>query len=135
MGQEETKTEKRAIKQWMALLQGNTAITNRERIRNIYEALPKLNCGLCGYGNCGQFARAVAERRASPFGCQQNPLSGYRISQIIGMEVPAYSYQFQPGSVPKAGMSPQPKALREELRGLSRTTDDILARIARLKGC
>jgi len=46
------------------------AIISRKKIRNIYEALPKLNCGLCGYGNCGQFARAVAEGRASPFGCQ-----------------------------------------------------------------
>jgi Na+-translocating ferredoxin:NAD+ oxidoreductase RNF subunit RnfB len=105
----------------------------REKIRNIYEALPKLNCGLCGFGNCGQFARAVAEGRASPFGCQQNPWSGYRISRIIGAKVPAYSYQFQPASVSKAGVSPWPKALREELRGLSQTADDILARIAKLK--
>ncbi len=101
-------------------------------IRQIYEVLPKLNCGLCGLGNCGQFARAVAERRASPFGCQQNPWSGYRISQIIGVKVPAYSYQFQPVAVPKAGVPPWPKALSEELRGLSQTVDDILVRIEKL---
>jgi hypothetical protein len=104
----------------------------RERIRNIYEALPKLNCGLCEYGNCGQFARAVAERRTSPFGCQQNPWSGYRISRIIGVRLPAYSYQFEPAFVPKAGLPPWPKALREELRGLSETADDILVRIEKL---
>jgi len=108
------------------------AIISRKKIRNIYEALPKLNCGLCGYGNCGQFAKAVAEGRASTFGCQQNPWSGYRISQIIGVKVPAYSYQFQPASVPKARVSPWPKALRGELRGLSQTVDDILVRIEKL---
>jgi hypothetical protein len=100
-------------------------MVTKEKIRNIYEALPKLNCG--------QFARAVAERRASPFGCQQNPRLGYRISQIIGMKVTAYDYQFQPASFPKAGMPPWPKALREELRGLSQTADDLLARITKLK--
>jgi len=106
----------------------------REKIRNIYEALPKLNCGLCGYGNCGQFARAVAEKRASPFGCQQNPWSGHKISQIIGLKAPVYSYQFPPVFVAKAGVPSWPKALREELRGLAQRTDDILTRIERLKG-
>jgi Na+-translocating ferredoxin:NAD+ oxidoreductase RNF subunit RnfB len=104
----------------------------KDIIRQIYEALPKVNCGFCGFGNCAQFARAVTEGRASLFGCQQNPWSGYRISQIIGGKVPAYSYQFQPTSVPKAGIRPRPKALREELRGLSQTADDILARIKKL---
>lgn len=103
-------------------------------MRQIYEVLPKLNCGLCGLGNCGQFARAVAERRASPFGCQQNPWSGYRISQIIGVKVPAYSYQFQSASVTKTGVPPWPKALRKEIQGLSQRMDDIMARIEKLKG-
>jgi len=70
--------------------------------------------------------------RASPFGCQQNPWSGYRISQIIEVKVPAYSYQFQPASITKAGMTLWPKALREEIRGLSQRTDDILVRIEKL---
>jgi Na+-translocating ferredoxin:NAD+ oxidoreductase RNF subunit RnfB len=101
-------------------------------IRQAYEALSKLNSGLCGYGNCGQFARTVAEGRVSPFGCQQNPRLGYRINQIIGVKVPAYSYQFQPAFVPKAGVPPWPKALKEELRALSQTADDILVRIEKL---
>jgi hypothetical protein len=132
MDQEKTKTEKRAIEIVDGFIIGNTAITNREKIRNIYEALPNLNCGFCGYGNCGEFARAVAEGRASPFGCQQNSWSGYRISQIIGAKVPAYNYQFQPAFVPKAGVRPWPKALREEIQGLSQRTDDILVRIEKL---
>jgi len=102
-------------------------------IRRIYEALPKLNCGFCGFGNCGQFARAVAEGRASPFGCRQNPRTGYRISEIIGMRVPAYSYGFQPAFVSGTGVAPSPKILREETRGLSQKTDDILVRIERVR--
>jgi len=106
---------------------------SKEKIGEIYELLPKLNCGFCGFGNCGQFARAVAEGRASPFGCRQNPWSGYRISEIIGAEVPAYSYGFQPAFVgrPRAGSSA--KALRKEIRGLSQSVDDILARLEKLK--
>jgi len=38
----------------------------KEKIGEIYEVLPKL---ICGFGNCGQFARVVAEGKVSPFGC------------------------------------------------------------------
>ena len=105
---------------------------NKEKIRQIYEALPKLNCGLCGFGNCGQFARAVVEGRASPFGCKQNPWSGYKISEIMGVKVPVYSHGFQPTFFSPLRVSPSPKALREEVRGLFRNVDDILARIETL---
>jgi len=87
----------------------------KEKIKEIYEVLPKLNCGLCGFGNCGQFARAVAEGKASPFGCRQNPWSGYRISELMGMKVPAYSYGFQPTFLHRPGVSPSQHALREEV--------------------
>jgi len=109
------------------------AVSSKEEIKEIYELLPKLNCGLCGYGNCGQFARAVAEGKASPFGCRQNPWSGYRISEIIGAEVPVYAYGFQPAFVPRPGVSPSAKALKEEVQGLSQSVDDMLARIEKLK--
>ena len=111
------------------------AITHREKIRNIYEALPKLNCGLCGYGNCGQFARAVAEGRASPFGCQQNPWIGYRISEIIGLKAPAFSYgyeSYQPALAQRADPPPSPASLRKEVGALSQKVDDILAKIENL---
>jgi len=49
------------------------------------------------------------------------------------VKVPAYSCQSQPAFVAQAGVPPWPEALREELRGLSRTTDDLLARITKLK--
>jgi Na+-translocating ferredoxin:NAD+ oxidoreductase RNF subunit RnfB len=109
------------------------AAAGKEKIRAIYEAVPKLNCGFCGFGSCGQFARAVAEGRASPFGCRQNPWAGYRISEIIGIKVPVYGYGFQPAFAPKLGSIPSPRALGEEVQGLSRRVDDILARIERLK--
>jgi Na+-translocating ferredoxin:NAD+ oxidoreductase RNF subunit RnfB len=105
----------------------------KEKIREIYEVLPKLNCGFCGFGSCGQFARAVVERRASPFGCRQNPWSGYRISEIVGMKVPAYSYGSQPAFISPRGVSLSPQALREEIRALSQKTDDILARIEKVE--
>jgi Na+-translocating ferredoxin:NAD+ oxidoreductase RNF subunit RnfB len=109
---------------------------NKEKIREIFEVLPKMNCGFCGFGSCGQFARAVAERRASPFGCKQNPWSGYRISEIIGAEVPAHGYGFQPAPCSHRESTSSPdtlKALREEVKGLSQAVDDTLARIDRLK--
>jgi len=58
-----------------------------EKAKKITALLPKLNCGKCGFDNCGNFAMAVAEGEASPFGCHENPLSGYRISEIIGLQI------------------------------------------------
>ena len=112
---------------------GKTTVYKKEKIKEIYEVLPKMNCGSCGFGSCGQFARAVVEQSASPFGCRQNPWSGYKISEIIGMKVPAYRYGSQPAFPPKPEVSPSPKALREEFKGLSQKVDAILARIEDLK--
>jgi len=107
-------------------------VNSKEKIREIHEALPKLNCGSCGFGTCGQFAKAVAEGRASPFCCRQNPWSGYRISEILGVNVPARDYRFQLASVLVPGVTPSPealKALTEEVQGLFREVDDVLARM------
>lgn len=111
------------------------AVANKKKIRKIYEALPKINCGLCGYRNCGQFARAVAEGKASPFGCQQNPWAGYKISEIIGVKAPVFGYQYgfyQPVSAQRPGSPPSPALLRKEVEGLSQRVDNILARIENL---
>ncbi len=111
------------------------AVASKERIRDIYEVLPKLNCGLCGFSNCGQFARAVAEGKASAFGCRQNPWAGYRISEIVGAKVPAFGYKYglyQPLSAQRAGPSPSLESLRKQVGGLSLRVDDILARMERL---
>jgi Na+-translocating ferredoxin:NAD+ oxidoreductase RNF subunit RnfB len=37
---------------------------NKGRIWQIYQALPKLDCGRCRYESCGKYARALAEGRA-----------------------------------------------------------------------
>ncbi len=109
------------------------AIAAKDRIKSIYEALPKLDCGRCGYANCGRFARAVAEGKASPFGCRQNPRAGYRISEIVGAKAPRNGY-----GLPQPGWSQRPEPLspallREDLGGLSARLDTILTRIEQLK--
>jgi hypothetical protein len=109
------------------------AISTKEKIKKIYEALPKMNCGLCGFESCGKFARAVAEGRASPFGCRQNPWAGYTVSEIGGRKVPAYRYRLQSASFPKPGIGASPEALGQEIRRLSKNVDDILVRIEKLK--
>jgi len=68
--------------------------------------------------------------RAKP---HQNSWLGYRISELMGMKVPAYSYVFQPAFVRRLGVSPSQQTLREEVRGLSQIVDDMLARIEKLK--
>jgi len=109
------------------------AIAAKDKIKSIYEALPKLDCGRCGYANCGRFARAVAEGKASPFGCRQNPRAGYRISEIVGAKAPRSGY-----GLPQPGWSPRPEPLspallREDLGGLSARLDTILTRIENLQ--
>jgi hypothetical protein len=109
------------------------AVNTKEKIRKIYEALPRINCGLCGFESCGKFARAVAEGNASPFGCRQNPWAGYTISEIVELKVPAYRHGLQPASFPKPGIGASPEALGQEIRRLSKNVDDILVRIEKLK--
>jgi Na+-translocating ferredoxin:NAD+ oxidoreductase RNF subunit RnfB len=91
----------------------------KQKIKEIYQALPHQDCGFCGFNSCGQFARAVAEGRASPFGCKQNPQVGYIIKEIMGDRAPA----------PTASLA----GLRQEIGRLSQDVADILARIERLK--
>jgi Na+-translocating ferredoxin:NAD+ oxidoreductase RNF subunit RnfB len=91
----------------------------KQKIKRIYQALPHQDCGFCGFDGCGQFARAVAEGRASPFGCKQNPQVGYIINEIMGDRVPA----------PAASLA----GLKQEIGKLSQDVADILVRIERLK--
>ena len=63
-------------------------ISTKNRIKRIYEALPKMDCGHCGFDSCAKFARAVAERKTSPFGCRRDPGVGYAISGILRESIP-----------------------------------------------
>ena len=108
---------------------------NKDTIKKIYELLPHINCGFCGYDNCGQFAKAVAEGSASPFGCRQNPWIGYKISEITGVRIPVSGYQqsFYRGFVgPRLGASLSLELLRKEVGELSKRIDGILNRIDKL---
>ena len=108
---------------------------NKDNIRKIYELLPHINCGLCGYDNCGQFAKAVTEGRASPFGCRKNPWVGYNISKIIGVQVPAFGYQqrsYQHFIGPRSGPVPSLELLKKEVGELSNRIEGILNRIDKL---
>jgi Na+-translocating ferredoxin:NAD+ oxidoreductase RNF subunit RnfB len=92
---------------------------NKQKIKRIYQALPHQDCGFCGFDGCGQFARAVAEGRASPFSCKQDPQVGYIIKEIMGDGA-----QTSPASL---------EGLKQEIAKLSQDVADILARIERLK--
>jgi Na+-translocating ferredoxin:NAD+ oxidoreductase RNF subunit RnfB len=96
------------------------AVNTKDRIKRIYEALPKTDCGRCGFESCAKFARAVAEGKASPFGCRRDPGVGYAISGILR------------GSM-SAGYASSREVLGQDIRRLSREVDDILARIERLE--
>jgi len=109
----------------------------KDKIKRIYETLPQLNCGLCGFEGCGQFAKAVAEGGASPFGCRQDPWAGYRISEIMGARAPIF------GSYPRFGQPIFPQrpeslasigSLRAEVSELSKRIEGILDRITSLEG-
>ena len=103
-------------------------ISTRDRIRRIYEALPKMNCGLFGFESCAKFARAVAEGQVSPFDCRQDPLAAYTISRIVGANIPG-----ELASAPGPEFSSSREALGQDIKRLYNEVDDILARIEKLR--
>ena len=85
----------------------------KEKIKKIYEVLPKLDDKRCGYRTCGEFARAVAEEKAPCDGCiTGGPGVSVRVCAIMGARVPegtaAQSNSsrgvYQPGLVGGRGM-------------------------------
>jgi hypothetical protein len=61
----------------------------KEKIREIYNVLPKVDDRRCGYDTCGQFARAVAEGRAPCYGCVTGgPEVAAKVCEIMGEKVP-----------------------------------------------
>jgi Na+-translocating ferredoxin:NAD+ oxidoreductase RNF subunit RnfB len=103
-------------------------ISTKDRIKRIYETLPKINCGRCGFDSCARFARAVSEGKASPFGCRQEPWTGYLINEIVGANIPAEST-----SAHRAGLSSSHETLTHDIQTLSDKVNDILYRIEKLK--
>jgi len=72
----------------------------KEKIRKIYEVLPKLDDQRCGYKTCGEFARAVAEGKAPCYGCVSGgPEVAAKVCEIMGARVPEEA-------IPQFGPSP-----------------------------
>jgi Na+-translocating ferredoxin:NAD+ oxidoreductase RNF subunit RnfB len=60
-----------------------------EKLRKIVNLLPGENCGKCGYDNCGAFATALADGKASPLDCHNGDSSSVKeICEVLGIEVP-----------------------------------------------
>jgi len=70
----------------------------KEKVRKIYEVLPKLDDQRCGYKSCGEFARAVAEGKVPCYGCVSGgPEVAAKVCEIIGARVPEQAIaQFAP---------------------------------------
>jgi hypothetical protein len=64
-------------------------MSSKEKVREIYEVLPKLDDQRCGYKTCGEFARAVADRKAPCYGCVSGgPEVATKVCEIMGARVP-----------------------------------------------
>lgn len=99
----------------------------KEKIRKIYEVLPKLDDGRCGYKTCGAFAKAVAEGRASCYGCTSGAHQvAAKVCQIMDVRVSKEEVALASGTSPElyqAGFVPRHRGLRlgrNMGRGLSR---------------
>jgi len=70
----------------------------KEKIKKIYDVLPKLDDQRCGYRSCGEFARAVAEGKAPCYGCVSGGAEvAAEVCEIMGAKVPQEAIaQFTP---------------------------------------
>ena len=60
----------------------------KEKIKKIYDALPKLDDQRCGYRTCGEFARAVADGKAPCYGCVSGGAqAAAKVCEIMGAKV------------------------------------------------
>ena len=72
----------------------------KEKIKKIYEVLPKLDDQKCGYRSCGEFARAVTEGKVPCYGCVSGgPQVAAKVCEIMGARLPEEA-TFQPGVGP-----------------------------------
>jgi len=51
-----------------------------EKVQQIYDLLPKRDCGACGYESCYECAQAIASGEAPPDACR---VAGKRIAPLI----------------------------------------------------
>jgi len=101
----------------------------KEKIKKIYEVLPKLDDQRCGYNSCGEFARAVAERKAPCYGCiSGGPEVAAKVCEIMGAGVPE---EIIPYFSPSTGLN-QPRL--DVGRGMGRGMGQGLGRGRRMGG-
>ena len=61
----------------------------KEKTKKIVKVLPELNCGKCGFDNCGKFARVLAEGRVSCDSCVSGGvLVANKVCKIMEVKVP-----------------------------------------------
>jgi Na+-translocating ferredoxin:NAD+ oxidoreductase RNF subunit RnfB len=81
----------------------------KEKIKKIYEVLPKLDDQRCGFKTCGAFAKAVAEGKTPCYGCVTGgPEVSAKVCEIMGARIPAQA---------SSHVSPSPGLYRAGLSG------------------
>ncbi|MBN1755664.1 RnfABCDGE type electron transport complex subunit B [bacterium] len=72
----------------LAFIAKKFAVTVDERVSQVLEALPGINCGACGYPGCSGFAKSVVDGKAPVSGCIPGGKAvADNIAQILGKEV------------------------------------------------
>jgi len=102
-----------------------------ETVRRVVRELPGRDCGLCGFGNCRGFAKAVVAGKALPCGCRQDPGAARRIEKVlqaVQMRRKITRVE-QRQSRPADGEGQTAAALQAELEAITKRADALLARI------
>lgn len=88
----------------------------KQKTKEIYEVLPKLDDGRCGYKTCGAFAKAVVEGRAPCYGCVSGAHQvAAKVCQIMDVTVPKEETALEFSASPElyqAGFVPGHRGLR-----------------------
>jgi Na+-translocating ferredoxin:NAD+ oxidoreductase RNF subunit RnfB len=66
------------------------AVEHDPRIEQIFEYLPKANCGVCGFPGCFNYAKAIVENGAKPDACRIGGATvAGRIGEALGLAINA----------------------------------------------
>jgi Na+-translocating ferredoxin:NAD+ oxidoreductase RNF subunit RnfB len=95
-----------------------------QKMREIVKVLPKLNCGFCGFGNCGDYAKALVEGKASPGFCIGGPLVTQKICDIMGLKYPAMPQELW-------ALRQRQGELAHQLDNLERRVKELASRMGR----
>ena len=120
--------------------EAGTAQDKLQRMREIIKVLPKFNCGLCGFGNCGSYARALVEGKALPNLCIGGYLVAQKICSITGTRMPLKpqrAYFVQPwmqyyGAGISVTTMREQRILQQRRRELAQQLDNLERRIEAL---